>query len=73
MSATTLPSFPPNVFFMTESTYTLDRDAHQELNELLEDTVAYFCNEHMISGELAWVVTQCFATAKVEQFKGNVK
>jgi len=58
---------------MTESTYTLDREAHQELNELLEDTISHFCNEYMISGELAWLVTQCYATAKVEQFKGNVK
>jgi hypothetical protein len=58
---------------MTDSTYSLDRDTHQELNELLEDTVAYFCQENMISGELAWLVTQCFATAKVEQFKGNIK
>lgn len=58
---------------MNESTYTLDREAHQELNELLEDTISYFCNEYMISGELAWLVTQCYATAKVEQFKGNIK
>lgn len=58
---------------MTEATYSLDREAHQELQELLEDSIQYFCNEHMISGELAWLVTQCYATAKVEQFKGNVK
>lgn len=58
---------------MTKSTYSLDQEAHLELNELLEDTIQYFCNEHMISGELAWLVTQCFATAKVEQFRGNIK
>ena len=58
---------------MTEATYTLDRDAHQELHELLEDTIEFFCDEHMISGELSWLVTQCYATAKVEQFKGNIK
>ena len=58
---------------MTNQTYSLDQEAHLELNELLEDTIQYFCNEHMISGELAWLVTQCFATAKVEQFRGNVK
>ena len=58
---------------MNNQTYTLDREAHQELNELLEDTIAHFCNEHMISGELAWLVSQCYSTAKVEQFRGNVK
>ena len=73
MSVISQPSFPLLVFSMTNSTYSLDREAHQELNELLEDTIAHFCQENMISGELAWLVTQCFATAKVEQFKGNVK
>lgn len=55
------------------NTYTLDSDNHQELNELLEDTIAHWCNEHRISGELAWTVVQCFATAKLEMFKGNIK
>ena len=73
MSVHTPPSFQPPVFFMTESTYSLDRDVHQELNELLEDTIQFFCDEHMISGELAWLVTQCFSTAKLEQLKGNIK
>ena len=57
---------------MTETKYTMDMDAHNELVQLLEDSIEYFCNENMISGELAWLVTQTFATAKVEQFKGNV-
>lgn len=55
------------------SKFTLDTEAHQELTELLEDTIEYWCNEHMISGELAWTVAWCLATAKVEMFKGNVK
>ena len=60
---------------MTEddTKYTLDREAHQELRELLEDTISYWCQENTISGELAWLVTQCLATAKVEMFKGNIK
>ena len=41
--------------------------------QLIEDSVEFFCDEHMISGELSWLVTQCYATAKVEQFKGNIK
>ena len=58
---------------MADTKYTLDNDAHQELVGLLEDSVAQFCQDNMISGELAWLVTQCLATAKVEQFKGNVR
>lgn len=52
---------------------TLSKENHQELTELLEDTIEYWCNENMISGELAWTVTYCLALAKTEMFKGNVK
>ena len=58
---------------MADTKYTLDNEAHQELVGLLEDSVAQFCQDNLISGELAWLVTQCLATAKVEQFKGNVR
>ena len=58
---------------MTDSKYQLTQEVHKELTDLLEDSVAHFCQENMISGELAWLVTQCYATAKVEQFKGNVR
>ncbi len=53
--------------------HTLDTKNHQELNELLEDTIEYWCNQHQISGELAWTVAYCLALAKTEMFKGNVK
>ena len=58
---------------MTSSKYTLDREVHEHLVELLEDSIEFFCNEYMISGELAWIVTETYATAKIEQFKGNIK
>ena len=58
---------------MSTSKYTLDNEVHQHLTELLEDSIEFFCNEYMVSGELAWLVTQTFATAKIEQFKGNIK
>jgi len=66
-------SFPPKLYSMTNSKYTLDRELHADLVGLVEDSVAQFCQDNMISGELAWLVTQCLATAKVEQFKGYVK
>ena len=52
--------------------YTLDNETHIDLQELLEDSIQFFCDEHKISGELAWLVTECFAKAKQEQFKGRL-
>ena len=51
--------------------YTIDRTVHNELRELLEDTVEYFCNENMVSGELTWIIVETLAQAKVAQFKGE--
>jgi hypothetical protein len=53
--------------------YSMTTETHQELVGMLEDTVAQFCQDNMISGELSWLVAQTFATAKLEQFKGNIK
>ena len=58
---------------MTDFDYSIDRDTMHELHELLEDIVSLYCNENMISGELAWLIVQCYSLAKIEQFKGNVK
>ena len=55
------------------TTYTLDRQAHQELRELLEDTVEYWCDQNMVSGELAWLIVETLGTAKIAQFKGEVR
>ena len=57
---------------MTDSKYTLDNEAHQELVGMIEDTVAQFCQDNMISGELSWLVVETLATAKIQQFKGNI-
>ena len=58
---------------MSETKYTMTREAHAELRELLEDSIEYFCDQHMISGELAWLVTETLATAKLAQLQGNIK
>ena len=42
-----------------------------ELKELIEDTVEYFCDDKMISGELTWLVVQTLAAAKLAQLKGE--
>ena len=37
-----------------------------ELKEILEDTIEYFCDEHMVSGETAWTMVAALADAKLK-------
>ena len=48
---------------------TLDRDVHTDLTELIEDSVEHICDKYMLSGEIAWLVVETLATAKVAQLK----
>lgn len=57
---------------MSDTRYYLDSDLIDELKGIIEDSIEFFCDEYMISGELSWLVTQCLATTKIEQLKGNV-
>ena len=50
----------------------LTQEQSTQLRELLEDTISYWCDENRTSGELAWTVTECMATAKLAQIKGLV-
>ena len=45
----------------------------RELRELIEDTMEYFCDDNMISGEVAWTMVECVAVAKLAQLKGRVQ
>ena len=44
----------------------------KELTEVIEDTIEYFCDNNQISGQLAWTVTECLATAKLAELKGEL-
>ena len=44
----------------------------QELTELVEDTIEYFCDQNQVSGELAWTILECLATAKLAEMKGEL-
>ena len=44
----------------------------QELTEVIEDTIEYFCDQEQTSGELAWTVVECLATAKLAELKGEL-
>ena len=49
----------------------ITRPQLKELTELLEDTIEYYCDNNMMSGQLAWTVAECLATAKLAELKGE--
>ena len=51
---------------------TINREEMIQLRELIEDTMEYFCDENMVSGEVAWLMVECLASAKVAQLKGEI-
>ena len=48
----------------------ISREQHDRLLGLLDDTIEYFCDEEMLSGELAWTITECWAKAKQAELSG---
>ena len=50
----------------------ISREALDELTSVVEDTIEYACDKEQISGECAWTVLQCLATAKLAQLDGVV-
>ena len=52
--------------------FTVDRAKALELKELIEDTVEYFCDENMVSGELAWIMVETLAEAKLAEMRGQM-
>ena len=56
---------------------TLTRESVTELNELIEDTVEYWCrqcaeNGELVAGETAYRIIEAFALAKQAEFEGLV-
>ena len=50
---------------------TIDRQVHNTLVELIEDSLEYFCDEYTVSGELAWIIVETLATSKLAQMRGE--
>ena len=42
----------------------------QELTEVVEDTIEYFCDKERVSGEMIWLVVESLATAKIAELNG---
>ena len=47
--------------------------AKQELVELLEDSIEYFCDRERVSGQTAWTAVSALATAKLMQLNNEIK
>jgi len=51
---------------------TINREEMIQLRELIEDIMEFFCDDNMVSGEVAWTMVECLAVAKVAQIKGQI-
>ena len=51
---------------------SITESKHQQLIELIEDTMEYFCDEHMVSGEVAYTILECYSVAKLAQMRGEI-
>ena len=50
----------------------ISRPQLKEFQELLEDTIEYYCDQNIMSGQLAWTLAECLATAKLAELKGEL-
>lgn len=50
-------------------THKMDYETHNELKEIIEDSVEFFCDQYMISGELTWLIVETLAVAKLAEMK----
>tara|TARA_Y100001973_G_scaffold43927_1_gene65459 strand:+ start:368 stop:553 length:186 start_codon:yes stop_codon:yes gene_type:complete len=59
-------------------TITINRESARELTDMIEDSIEYWCQSmlesgELVSGETAYKIISAFAQAKEEEFKGNLK
>ena len=47
-------------------------DQFNELTGLIEDTVQYFCDKELASGQVAWTVVETLGTAKLAELNGEL-
>ena len=50
----------------------ISRPLLSEITEVIEDTVEYACDKHLLSGQLVWTVVESLATAKLAEIQGLV-
>jgi hypothetical protein len=50
----------------------ISRPQLSEFTEVIEDTIEYYCDKEQVSGELAWTILECLATAKLAEMRGEL-
>ena len=48
----------------------ISKDQLNELTEIVEDTIEYFCDHEQVSGELAWTCLEALAVSKLTEMSG---
>jgi len=66
-----VPGDGPDVY-ISKRQMQISREQLNELTEVIEDTIEYFCDKEQASGELAWTVIECLATAKLAELNGEL-
>ena len=65
---------PANAGFLLlvniETNMEISREKHDNLFGVIEDAVEFFCDEERVSGEIAWTIVECIATAKLAELQG---
>lgn len=50
----------------------ISKETLQDLTEIIEDTVQYFCDTHQASGQLAWTCIEALSAAKLAELNGEL-
>tara|TARA_Y100000992_G_scaffold278959_1_gene224875 strand:+ start:290 stop:463 length:174 start_codon:yes stop_codon:yes gene_type:complete len=50
----------------------ISKEQLQELTEIVEDTVQYFCDTNQASGQLVWTCIETLSTAKLAELNGEL-
>ena len=60
------------LMFISIKQMQISHEQLQELTEIIDDTIEYFCDKEQVSGELAWTLVECLATAKLAELNGEL-
>lgn len=64
--------FEESPLYISQNQMEISKPQLQEFTEVIEDTLEYFCDQEQVSGELAWTVLECLATAKLAEMRGEL-
>ena len=71
--STTTNISPPGLLFLHQQDkrapffMRISREQLNQLTEIIEDSVEYFCDENILSGQTVWTVLECLSVAKQEE------